>query len=142
MQSGVYFTLSDLGYDKEFGYDDWSAGKTRGFTPNKANVDVALSTVEKLEAVKISQKRFYGLPGAVGKPTLRSWGEEPRRLEWGGGGKRSHMPEYCPGCAHGDLWHSTSWTPNTNPKSHKHPLPWVVNNEKNEAVSDNPVVWT
>lgn len=126
MQSGVYFTLSDLGYDKGLGYDEWSAGKTRGFTPNKANVDVALSTVETLDSVKISQRRFYGLPGANGKPTLRSWGDEPRELQWGGGGKRSHRPEFCSGCAHGDLWHSTAWTPSIKPESHKHPLPWVV----------------
>lgn len=126
MQSGVYFTLSDLDYPKELGYDEWSAGKTRGFTPNKANVDVAMSTVQTLEPVKISQRRFYGLPGAVGKSTERSWGDEPRRLEWGGGGKRAHRPEYCSACSHGDLWHSTAWTPSTDPNSHKHPLPWMA----------------
>lgn len=125
MQSGVYYTLDKLDYDTALGYDEWSAGKTRGFTANKTNIKVAMKTVNDLAPVKIVQKRFNGLPGGIGRDVFRTWTDEPRTLKWGGGGKRYHSPENCSGCSHNELWHQTVWTPTTSPISHKHSLPWT-----------------
>lgn len=116
IQSGVYFTNDD---------GDWSIGKTRGFGKNKTNINNALSSVPNLHRLEISNKRFHGLPGAIGSPLLRSWTEEPRIIEWGGGGKRNHRPEYCQGCADGSFWHETIFTKTPTPVSAKHTLPWL-----------------
>jgi len=117
IQSGVYFTSED---------GEWSKGKTRGFSPNKANIDLALNTVESLEPLRVVDKRFMGMPAHLGKDNWRSWETGERSVIWGGGGKRAHVRENCPDCEQTN-WHRTSWMVGSKDTwlSAPHHLPWV-----------------
>lgn len=116
IQSGVYFTTSD---------GNWSKGKTRGFSANKANIGIALDTVHNLEPLKISETRFMSIPDRIGADNWRSWQSNNRVIHWGGSGKRFHDPERCFGCDAGEQWHNTIWTLPGTYTSAAHELPWI-----------------
>lgn len=116
MQSGVYFTLNGA---------DWSKGKTRGFSANKANIDLALSALDGLQTMRTVQHQFHALPARLGKSDWRTWTDHDHLVQWGGGGKRAHIQEHCPGCTRGEQWHNTAWSIPMEFLSHKHPLPWL-----------------
>lgn len=115
MQSGVYFTLQG---------DDWSKGKTRGFSANKTNIEIALAAADELLPMITTQHKFMGLPGRLGKDDWRQWSDTDHVVNWGGGGKRAHIERYCKGCSNGSHWHDTSWTIPNHFISTKHLLPW------------------
>lgn len=114
-QSGVYFTLTGK---------DWSAGKTRGFSENKAHAATARAAVDTLTPLVTMQPRFHGLRGNLGKDDWRSWQNHRHVIHWGGDGKRYH-PSNCADCAAGRTWHRTVFSFPRSPLSHRHPLPWL-----------------
>lgn len=116
IQSGVYFTTEN---------GDWSKGKTRGFSANKANIDVALDTVAELAPLKISEKRFMSIPDRIGQSNWRAWESNNRTIHWGGSGKRFHDPERCDACTTNTQWHDTIWTLPGTYESAPHDLPWI-----------------
>lgn len=115
VQSGVYFTRKN---------GEWQKGKTRGFTPNKADINAALTNVKTLMPLVVSQNRFQGLPLALDNDKWRSWIEADRMIAWGGNGKRIHIPHNCSGCENGTDWHETSFALPKSPYSRAHKLPW------------------
>lgn len=115
-QSGVYFTLEG---------DDWSTGKTRGFSSNKTHAATARRAVDKLEPLVTMQTRFHGLRGSLGTDEWRSWQQHPHVVSWGGDGKRYHPKHDCADCAAGSTWHRTKFSFPRSPLSHPHPLPWL-----------------
>src|SRR5574340_1722157 len=98
-QSGIYWTKQG---------PDWSTGKTRGFSSNKTDIDLALECAPTLAEMVTVQHRFRGLPAALGMEEWRHWVDQEHVISWGGGGKRKHRPEICETCSDGGQWHRTS----------------------------------
>lgn len=115
VQSGVYFTLEG---------DNWSTGKTRGFSSNKTHARLALSAVPTLESLVTEQNRFHGLRGNIGTENWRTWQKHPHIVSWGGNGKRFH-PKACQVCKDGGTWHCTHFSLPNQVVSAPHPLPWL-----------------
>ncbi|ARK07690.1 DNA polymerase [Rhodococcus phage Toil] len=124
VQSGVYFTLEG---------DDWSTGKTRGFSANKTHAATARVAVETLAPMVTEQNRFHGLRGNIGKADWRSWQRHPHVVTWGGNGKRYHSTE-CEDCANGSLWHRTLFSMPKSPISTPHALPWLGDEWDHERI--------
>jgi len=113
VQSGVYWTLDKT--LKDGSQRSWSKGKTRGFNRKHLSFSQVKEQLNTLGSIQVQTVRFAGLSYAKRKVDISTdsgqtsstrdhglmsqWLTMSHVLEWGGSGKRKHIPENCSTCS-------------------------------------------
>jgi hypothetical protein len=125
IQSGVYW-LRD-------GEGNWLPPKSRGIPQRKLKFDDIIGRVKNGEdPITIQQHSFYGFGQAIHQNRLddwRKWLDSPRKIRFGGAGKRIHSERFCGVCRRGyglsDALHPLIPVPAKRLESGLHHLPWL-----------------
>ena len=117
IQSGVYFMRKG---------DEWEKAKLRGLSANTMGMADVMRHLDDLSPLETTVHRYGSLTGYIGRENHHKWFDQTRKIEWGGNGKRAHMPSMCPQCQDGYGPHRTSMTHAFASFSHPRKLPWVT----------------
>jgi DNA polymerase type B, organellar and viral len=133
VQNGIYWLRDNDG--------NWLPPKSRGIPRRKLQFENVYPIIKRNEDLEISQHMFigYGLALRGRMHDWRQWLDEPRKITFGGTGKRIHAVDLCGACKHNrgyaDCLHQLSPVPPKRIQSVPHFLPWLA---EKESTTDFP----
>lgn len=126
IQNGFYWLRDERG--------NWLPPKTRGIPRKRLDFDRIWPEISAGRDIVVNQHSFIGfglaLRGRI--DDWRKWLDEPRRISFGGTGKRIHNARSCTSCQKGlgytDGLHALVPVPPREVDSYPHNLPWLTSN--------------
>lgn len=145
-QSGVYYLKENLGYDPS--YNTWIKGRARGIPKGTYTADDLLDAMDEKTTLRVKKNKFIGYRQADNEQwdKRNTWNVDEVTLEFGGGGKRSHIGRFgrcnnrCRGRIHALGALQVRYGPEGSPWSVPHYLPWMENDDVMTYIKEHAFV--
>lgn len=143
-QNGIYWLRNEAG--------EWDEAKSRGVPKGHIPFELAMEVREqsddfrnvKESVIKLDRTRFVGYGQALRgqRDKWRQWITDPVRIQFGGLGKGTHVPDMCLRCLGRDEpLHTITHFPPKDVFSEPHKLPWLGTWPPEDSFNVTEYIW-